>query len=201
MDPYPHLAPTSLVKPEYRIGNRFTRWIGRNLLSILGWKTLGDPPDMPKVVIIAAPHTSNWDLIIALSAMLAYGMPIYFMMKKEAFFWPLGLLWKKMGGIPISRKSKNDVTGQMADRFAEEDTLWIAITPEGTRSSVPGYRKGYLRIAQAANVPVYLFGVDARHRIVIFDKVLETTGDIDADAEAHRAYVSAHYNGIKPRNG
>lgn len=200
MDPYPHLSPTTLVNPEYRIGNRLTRWIGRRLLSLLGWTILGDPPNMPKVIIIAAPHTSNWDLIIALSAMLAYGMPIHFMMKREAFFWPLGLLWKKMGGIPIDRKSKNDVTGQMADWFAKAKTLWIAITPEGTRSSVPGYRKGYLRIAAAANVPIYLFAVNAKHKIVVLDKVLETTGDIQADADAHYAYVSAHYNGIKPKN-
>ena len=200
MDAYAHLPPTPLVKPDYRIGNRLTRWIGRTGLKLLGWKIVGNPPDMPKVVIIAAPHTSNWDLIIALNAMLAYGMPIFFMMKKEAFFWPLGPLWKKMGGMPIDRKSKNDVTSQIVDRFNQEDVLWIAITPEGTRSRVPGYRKGYLRIAEAANVPVFLFGVDARNKTVIFDKVLETTGDADADADAHYAYVSANYNGIKPKN-
>lgn len=198
-DPTLH-PPMTLVDPKFRIGNAFTRWIGRTLLSAMGWKIAGQQPNVPKVVIIAAPHTSNWDLILALSAMLAYGMPIFFMMKKEAFFWPLGTLWKKMGGMPIDRKSKNDVTQQIADRFDTEETLWIAITPEGTRSSVPGYRKGYLRIAEAANVPVFLFGVDAKQKVVIFDKFLETTGDVNADAEAHHAYVSAHYNGIKPKN-
>ncbi|MGB6231066.1 MAG: 1-acyl-sn-glycerol-3-phosphate acyltransferase [Litorimonas sp.] len=192
--------PASLVKPDFRIGNAFTRWMGRTLLVLLGWRIMGNPPDMAKVVIIAAPHTSNWDLILALSAMLAYGMPIHFMMKKEAFFWPLGGLFRKLGGMPIDRSSKNDVTGQVVARFQEEEVLWIAITPEGTRSKVPGYRKGYLRIAEAADVPVFLYGVMADRKMVVLDRVLETTGDADADAEAHYAYVSANYNGIKPRN-
>ncbi|MGB3455454.1 MAG: 1-acyl-sn-glycerol-3-phosphate acyltransferase [Litorimonas sp.] len=194
------LPSAPLTRPEYRIGNRATRWIGRTMLGLLGWDMVGTPPDMHKVVIIAAPHTSNWDLILALSAMLKLGMPIHFMMKKEAFFWPLGGLFRKLGGMPIDRSAKNDVTGQVVKRFEEEDTLWIAITPEGTRSKVPGYRKGYLRIAYAADVPVFLFGVDARNKRVVFDRVLETTGDAEADAQAHYAYVSAHYNGIKPRN-
>lgn len=193
-------GPAALVKPEYRIGNKVTRWIGRGMLAMLGWKITGTAPDMAKVVIIAAPHTSNWDLILALSAMLAYGMPIHFMMKKEAFFWPLGGLWKKLGGMPIDRAASNDVTGQVVDRFAEEDVLWIAITPEGTRSKVPGYRKGYLRISEAADVPVFLFGVLADKKTVVLDRVLETTGNLQADADAHYAYVSQHFNGIKPRN-
>ncbi|MEM7728264.1 MAG: 1-acyl-sn-glycerol-3-phosphate acyltransferase [Pseudomonadota bacterium] len=195
-----NMPPAPPTEPAYRIGNRVTRWIGRTILLMLGWQIVGNTPDMHKVVIIAAPHTSNWDLILALSAMMKLGMPIHFMMKKEAFFWPLGGLFKKMGGMPIDRSSSNDVTGQVVKRFEAEDTLWIAITPEGTRSKVPGYRKGYLRIAQAAGVPVYLFGVDARNKRVVLDRVLKTTGDLEADAAAHYAFVSANYNGIKPRN-
>ncbi len=194
------LSPAPLVAPEHRSGNALTRWIGRVALFLLGWHVVGNPPDLSKVVIIAAPHTSNWDLILALSTMLSLGMPIHFMMKKEAFFWPLGGLFKKMGGMPIDRSAKNDVTGQVVKRFEAEDTLWIAITPEGTRSKVRGYRKGYLRIAEEAGLPVFLFGVDARNKRIVLDRELPTTGDAQADALAHYDYVMANYNGIKPFN-
>ena len=197
---FDHLASAPLVNAEFRRGNKFSRWIGRCALALIGWKLVGQPPEMPKTVIIAAPHTSNWDLIIALSGMLALGMPLHFMMKREAFFWPLGPLWKYLGGIPVDRKSKNDLTRQMSEWIKREKVIWIAITPEGTRSSVPGYRKGYLRIAAAADVPVYLFGVDSPNKKVILHGVLPTTGDFDADALAHHAYVSERYTGVKPKN-
>lgn len=202
----PDTKPTSrlprapLVKEEYRRGNKFSRWVGRTALSVLGWQMSGEPPAIPKTVIIAAPHTSNWDLILALCGMMAIGMPIHFMMKREAFFWPLGSFWKYMGGIPVDRKSKNDLTTQIADWVKREEVIWIAITPEGTRSKVPGYRKGYLRIAEKAGVPVYLFGVDTPHKQVILHGILPTTGDMDADALAHHAYVSERYTGLKPKN-
>lgn len=198
--PYDHLTAAQLVKPEFRRGNKFSRWIGRCALSILGWEMVGDTPTISKTIIIAAPHTSNWDLIIALSGMLTLGMPINFMMKREAFFWPLGPLWKYLGGIPVDRKSKNDLTTQVSDWIKREEVMWIAITPEGTRSSVPGYRKGYLRIAAAAGVPVYLFGVVAPHKKIVLHGILPTTGDMDADAVAHHAYVTERYEGIKPKN-
>lgn len=197
---FDHLTTAPLVKAEFRRGNRFSRWIGRTALSILGWEMVGDTPTIPKTIIIAAPHTSNWDLIIALSGMLTLGMPINFMMKREAFFWPLGGLWKYLGGIPVDRKSKNDLTTQISDWIQREEVMWIAITPEGTRSSVPGYRKGYLRIAAAAGVPVYLFGVVAPTKKIVLHGILPTTDDMDADAIAHHAYVTERYTGIKSKN-
>lgn len=198
--PSQNLTSSPPVQAELRRGNKVTRWIGRTALSLLGWDMVGQPPTLSKTVIIAAPHTSNWDLILALSGMLALGMPIHFMMKREAFFWPLGPLWKSMGGIPVDRKSKNDLTTQIADWIKREDVIWIAITPEGTRSKVPGFRKGYLRIAQAADVPVYLFGVDSPRKKVVLHGILPTTDDIEADALAHHAYVAERYTGIKPSN-
>lgn len=198
--PSQNLTSSPLVQAELRRGNKVTRWIGRTALSLLGWDMVGQPPMLPKTVIIAAPHTSNWDLILALSGMLALGMPIHFMMKREAFFWPLGPLWKSMGGIPVDRKSKNDLTTHIADWIKREDIIWIAITPEGTRSKVPGFRKGYLRIAQAAGVPVFLFGVDSPRKKVVLHGILPTTKDIEADALAHHAYVTERYTGLKPSN-
>lgn len=198
-DPEP-LTPSPLVDAEFRRGNKISRWVGRTILFLLGWKMAGLPPTIPKTIIIAAPHTSNWDLILALGGMLSLGMPINFLMKREAFFWPLGPLWKFLGGIPVDRKSKNNMTKQIAEWVKREKTIWIAITPEGTRSKVPGFRKGYLRMAEAAGVPVYLFGVDAPRKRVVMHGILPTTGDMDADAISHHAYVAERYTGIKPSN-
>lgn len=194
------LTSSPLVDPEFRRGNKITRWIGRTVLFLLGWQMAGLPPAIPKTIIIAAPHTSNWDLILALGGMLSLGMPINFLMKREAFFWPLGPLWKFLGGIPVDRKSKNNMTEQIADWIQREKSIWIAITPEGTRSKVPGFRKGYLRMAEAAGVPVYLFGVDSLKKHIVMHGILPTTGDAEADAIAHHAYVTARYTGVKPRN-
>ncbi|WP_371398613.1 1-acyl-sn-glycerol-3-phosphate acyltransferase [Algimonas porphyrae] len=179
-----------------RQGNGLTRWIGLTLLKLMGWRIKGEWPDVPKLVTIGAPHTSNWDLGLAMGMMLGWNLRLSWMMKKEAFVWPLGWLWKKMGGIPIDRKAAQDIVEQTADAFARRDKLHLGITPEGTRSKVGGFRKGYLRIAYAANVPVFLVGVDAPNRQVVLDKFWPLTGDIDADNAAIETYYRDTYQGI-----
>jgi len=119
------------------------------------------------------------------------------MMKKQAFFWPLGGLFKRLGGVPIDRSSQNDVTTQIAAWFQSQDKAYLGITPEGTRSKVETFKRGYLRIAYAANVPVFLVGVDAVNKHVVLDKVWALTGDIDIDNHAIKAYYDANYQGIR----
>lgn len=182
-------------------GNRVTRWIGHSILGAMGWTIKGQFPREKKLIFIGAPHTSNWDLIIALASMLAVGVKASWMMKKEAFFWPLGGLWKKMGGIPIDRKSKNDITTQMADWFASVDQGYLGITPEGTRSKVDKFKKGYLRMAYAANVPVFLIAINGATKEVILDKVMPLTFDTDTDNRKIKAYYDANYSGIRPELG
>lgn len=182
-----------------RSGNGFTRWLGASVLNIMRWKIVGSFPEEPKVVFIGLPHTSNWDLILALSAMQAVGLKASWMMKKEAFFWPLGGLFKKMGGVPIDRQSKNDITTQMSDWFASNDKAYLGITPEGTRSKVETLKKGYLRIAYAANVPVFLIAIDAEKKHVVLDGVWPLTGDIERDNADIKAHYDKNYVGINPK--
>jgi len=184
-----------------RMGNAFTRWLSELVLKMMGWKITGVFPKEPKVVFIGAPHTSNWDLILALSAMQAVGLRASWMMKKEAFFWPLGGLFKKLGGVPIDRSAKNDVTSQMADWFATNDKAYLGLTPEGTRSKIKTFKKGYLRIANAAKVPVFLIAVDAVKKEVVLDRVWKLTGDIDIDNQNIKAYYDENYKGIRPDLG
>ncbi|MDB2437221.1 1-acyl-sn-glycerol-3-phosphate acyltransferase [Hellea sp.] len=182
-------------------GNRLTKWLGATILNILGWKIVGEFPQESKVVFIGVPHTSNWDLIIAVASMQAVGLRASWMMKKEAFFWPLSGFFKKLGGVPIDRKSKSDLTTQMADWFAANDKAWLGITPEGTRSKVKALKKGYLRIAYAAKVPVFLIALDAENKHVVLDRVWPLTLDTEVDNRKIKAYYDKTYKGIRPELG
>ena len=184
-----------------RLGNRVTRAMGRGVLKLMGWTIKGSFPPEPKAVFIGLPHTSNWDFILFLSAMQAVGLKASWMMKKEAFFWPLGGLFKKLGGVPIERNSSQNITAQMADWFAANDKAWLGITPEGTRAKVETLKKGYLRIAYAAKVPVFLIGIDGKGKNVVVDKLWPITGDIEVDNREIKAYYDANYQGIRPHLG
>ena len=182
-------------------GNRLTKWLGASVLNIMGWKITGAFPNEPKVVFIGLPHTSNWDFIIAIAAMQAAGLKASWMMKKEAFFWPLGGLFKKLGGVPIDRKAKSDLTTQMAEWFEANDKAYLGITPEGTRSKVETLKKGYLRIAYAAKVPVFLVAIDAEKKEVALDKTWPLTYDTEVDNRKIKAYYDKNYKGIRPELG
>lgn len=184
-----------------RMGNAITRGIGQIILNLIGWKIIGQLPNEKKVIVIGAPHTSNWDFVIAMGSMLSVGLKFSFMMKKEAFFWPLGPLWKKLGGIPIDRSKKNDITAQMTNWFNETDNAMLGITPEGTRKKVNNFKKGYLRMAYAANVPVFMIGINGPTKEVVLDKIFELSGDIEKDNAMVKAYVMKNFVGIRPENG
>ena len=194
---YEHV--TSDVTP--RMGNRASRWFWRSILHGIGWKIKGQFPNEPKLIFIGAPHTSNWDFVVALASMQAVGVKASWMMKKEAFFWPLGGLFKRLGGVPIDRKAKMNVTAQMAEWFKNTDQAYLGITPEGTRTKVEKFKKGYLRMAYAAQVPVFIIALNGATKEVIMDKVFDLSGDIETDNHAIKAYYDKNYIGIRPEKG
>ena len=181
-----------------RTGNAVTRWLGQSVLNILGWTIIGELPQAKKLVYIGCPHTSNWDGILAVSTMQALGVRSSWIMKKEAFIWPLSGLFKRLGGVPVARKAAKDIPTQMAEWFNSQDKAYLGLTPEGTRSKVTKYKTGYLRIAQAANVPLFLIAIDGPNKQIIIDRVWDLTGDIKADNAAIKAHYDAHYKGIRP---
>ena len=189
----PHIGPN-----VPRMGNTFTRWLGDMILKLMGWKITGKLANEKQAVLIGGPHTSNQDLFLALGCALSVGLKFSWMMKKEAFFWPLGGLWKALGGIPIDRKAKLDIVGQMKEFLASQDKVWLGLTPEGTRSKVERYKTGYLRIAMGTNTPVFIVGVDGRGKTVTLDKIWELTGDIEADNAAIKSYIETTYSGVNP---
>ena len=184
-----------------RTGNAFTRWLGRVMLALLGWRIVGKIPDVPKAVLVGAPHTTNWDLPLAIAMRFATGLRYSWMMKKEAFRGPFGSLWRALGGIPVNREAAKGMAGQMADWFASQDRAFLGVTPEGTRSRVDRWKTGYLRIARAADVPVLVVGVDGPNREVRFDRLFPLTDDIEADNTAIRDYVRSKFTGWRAENG
>ena len=178
---------------------RFSRWLGRVILQLLGWRIEGELPDIKQLVLAAGPHTSNWDFFIAMFAKMAIGVHFSYLMKKEAFFWPFKGLFMRMGGIPIDRTQAADVVEQIATWYQEHDKVWVAITPEGTRSKVTRWKTGFLRIAERAQVPVLIVTWDYPKRVLYIDKLWPTTGNHEQDAEAIRQHVCELGTGRHPK--
>ena len=157
---------------------KFCSWL---LFKKMGWKldVTVDHPD--KFVIALAPHTSNWDFVLGQLYMHSLGMKINFLMKKEWFFWPLGGLLRKIGGIAVERSRHTSLTDQLSETAARADYFNLAVTPEGTRQRVETWKRGFYYIALKAGIPIQLFAIDAQHKRVVCTKELWPSGNIDAD--------------------
>lgn len=179
-----------------RFGNAFTRFVGRLLLRLTGYKIEGKFANEPKMILIAAPHTSNWDLIIALGTIMSLGVRINFMMKREAFKFPLGGLFKALGGVPIDRTKPKSAIVKTLKQFRDNDKFWLAILPEGTRKPVKSWKSGFMRIAEKAGVPVFIMGLDSRTKTLHLDRLARE----DESVEDLRLYTKEKYCGLKPVN-
>ena len=174
----------------------FCKWL---LYKKRGW-TLNITEDHPdKYIICMAPHTSNWDFILGLLYSRAEGMQCNFMMKKEWFFWPLGPLFKKLGGIPVHRQKKTSMTDAMAESAKAAKTFHLCITPEGTRSLNPDWKKGFYFIALKAGLPILLYGIDYEKRLIQCTKTIIPTGDLENDMRDIKLYFK-DFRGKIPNN-
>ncbi|MES2096384.1 MAG: lysophospholipid acyltransferase family protein [Pseudomonadota bacterium] len=157
-----------------------------------GWTSVADTPVPPRCVLIAAPHTSNWDFPNFLGVTAALGIRPHFMGKKALFRWPMGGFMRQMGGVSVDRSAAKDVVQQMIDEFAARDRFALVIAPEGTRSAVDQWRTGFYRIAHGAGVPIVCGFMDYPSRTAGIGPVIQPTGDYDADM----APAFAFYRGI-----
>lgn len=181
-----------------RKGNGVSRWLGRRILSVMGWQLEGELPDHRHLVVAVGPHTSNWDFVIAMGVILALGVRVHYLMKREAFIWPLAGLFRWLGGIPLDRRRTTDTVPQIVDHYRRSPALWLAITPEGTRAQVAHWKIGFLRIAAEAGAHVLVAAWDYPRRRFVLDSVWPLTGDHVADAEAIRRHVVSRYQGRYP---
>lgn len=168
-----------------------TYWIARSFLWILGWKVVGQPPSAKKCVILAAPHTSNWDAPIMLAVVRVLGMRIRWTMKHTWFFWPLTIFWNRVGALPIDRRRSHDVVQQMVDAFKENDELMLLITPEGTRARAQYWKSGFYHVARGADVPVVLGICDYGGPRGGIGPTVHLTGDVAEDMDQLRAHFEA----------
>lgn len=156
--------------------------------TILGWKAVVEVPKYDKCVVCAAPHTSNLDLFIGKLFYGAIGRKTSFMMKKEWFFFPLGLFFKAAGGIPVDRRKKTSLVDQMVAVFKQKKRFNLAITPEGTRKANPNWKKGFYYIALKAQVPIILVGIDYKTKTIKVGKSIFPSGDIEKDMREIKLY-------------
>lgn len=181
----PILPPTPASAP--RIRSRFWPWFCRGLLRVSGWRLRGVPPDVPKLIVIGAPHSSYWDGVWGLLMKVGLGVDVNIMIKREVLDGPLGIVLRPLGMIPIDRGAATDVVGQMAARFAARERMWLGITPEGTRKPVIQWKSGFLRIAHAAGVPILPVFIDYPSKTFTLGAPEHATGDLDADMARIRA--------------
>jgi 1-acyl-sn-glycerol-3-phosphate acyltransferase len=146
-----------------------------------------------------APHTSNWDLFVGKLLWGALGREACFLMKKDWFFFPLGIIFRWMGGIPVDRNKKTALTEQLSVLFKQRKQLNLAITPEGTRKANPNWKKGFYYIALKAEIPILLFGVDYEKKLIRCSKTVIPNGDIDAQIREIKLYFK-DFKGKKPEN-
>jgi 1-acyl-sn-glycerol-3-phosphate acyltransferase len=164
-------------------------------MGVFRWRVEGElPPD--KCVIIAAPHTSNWDMPFMLMAAYVIGFRISWMGKHTLFWGPFGPLMRALRGIPVDRRSPQNLVQQVAARFATSDELVLAVPPEGTRKQVEYWKSGFYQIARAANVPLVLGFLDFDRKVGGLGPVVHLTGDVHADMDRIRAY----YQGIRGKH-
>lgn len=172
------------------IAANFTRFVCATYLQLAGWKVRGDFPALDKAVLVAAPHTSNWDGINMLATAGFYRVKLRWMGKKSLTQGPFGGLIKWLGCVPIDRSAANDVVRAMAEAFAAEARMILAIPPEGTRSAVREWKTGFYHTARAANVPLILSVLDYGTKTVSLAAVIHPSGDYEADLPVIQSYYA-----------
>lgn len=162
----------------------------------LGWQPEGTLPPFPKMVIVGASHTSNWDFLVFLGTVDAVGRRVRFIGKHTLFRGPLGRFMRALGGVPVNRRRSQDLVGQIADEFARHDDFVLIVAAEGTRSRTAEWRTGFYHIAQRAGVPIVCAGPDYRRRRGVFGPVIHPTGDYDRDM----APAFAFFRNLHPKH-
>ena len=164
------------------------RQLGQLLLRLSGWQGEGEKPALRKYVLIAAPHTSNWDLVYMLAMSFVYDVKISWLAKHTLFRPPLGWFLRRLGGMPVDRRSRHGLVAEAAQSFDASDSLVLMVAPEGTRRRSDYWRSGFYHIARAAGVPIVLGFLDYRRRRGGFGPAIETTRNPRTDMDVIRAF-------------
>ena len=183
--------------PERLRGNRsqILRKIGRFGINISGWTIKGQVPDEERIVIIAAPHTSNWDFILAMLAIFGLNIKLRWLGKHSIFKPGFKKFFEWLGGIPVYRDNPSTLIKNVVDIVKKEKSIVIAMTPEGTRKKVKRWKTGFLRIAKQTQSNILLISIDAPTKSIEIGKIFNPTGDSEEDLEFIQKYYSS-FRGI-----
>jgi 1-acyl-sn-glycerol-3-phosphate acyltransferase len=177
-------------------GNMFGKFVSKMIFGVSGWKLANRfPPDLTKCVMIAAPHTSNWDIIYARAAFYLMDVDVRFTIKKESMGFPFGPLLKAMGALPVDRSKNNSLVDIMVKILKNSENMVILVTPEGTRKYQPRWRKGFYYTALGANVPIALGYLDYGKKEAGIGPIFYPTGDAEGDIEK----IKDFYRTITPK--
>ena len=169
--------------------------LAKLILKVGGWEIAGELPAAKRAVVIAAPHTSNWDGFWALVYKVAVQLDIHFFAKQSLFWFPLNVLLRALGGIPLDRKRAGSAVEQAIEMFRKNDSYYFGLAPEGTRSRADHWKSGFYRIARGADVPVVLGLLDYGKRRIGIGPTLELSGDWEKDL----AFCREFYKDIQGR--
>lgn len=183
-------SPAELPARMPHLGDATHRALCRSILRGAGWGLDGEFPDVSRLVLIVAPHSSWWDGVWGLLMKVAIGADVHFMAKQELFRPPLGGLLRHLGGMPVDRGASAGTVEQMIAQFEQRNALWLGIAPEGTRKAVRRWKSGFWRIAHGAGVPVLPVAFDYPSRTIVMGALLHTGDDMEADMARLRAFYT-----------
>lgn len=172
------------------------RWFSIVGLRLAGWRCEGERPSAPKYVLVASPHTSNWDWVVFMAMVFVYRARLFYMVKNNVFRGPFGPIVRWLGGIPIDRSKASGVVEQMADHFRQAERLELAVPVEGTRRPVKKWKTGFYHVAHLAQVPIVLGFLDFGKKVGGFGPSFMPTGDIEADI----VHCQNFYEGMLGKN-
>jgi 1-acyl-sn-glycerol-3-phosphate acyltransferase len=173
-------------------------YLARFFMRLFGWHVDGKLPDIPKFILIGAPHTSNRDFILFLGVIFCLRANVRFMGKAELFRRPYGWFFHYCGGVPVDRKKSTGLVDQMVKVCNESEQFILTIAPEGTRHHVAEWKRGFYHIAKEAGIPIVMAAVDGKHKTVRIGQVFHATDDMEADMKAIQGYFTGVV-GINPR--
>lgn len=172
---------------------KISQWI----LKYFGWKIEGEiPANIKHMVIAVIPHTSNWDFPLGLLVRAAMKEKISYIGKSSLFVFPVGIIFRALGGIPVDRSKSNNFVEAVVELFKEHSELKIAIAPEGTRKAVQRLKTGFYYIAKGAGIPILLTKFDFENKVVDFGEVFWPTDDQEADFQ----YIHQYFRGVQGKN-
>jgi len=174
------------------------RAISNLIMRLIGWRIDGKLPDIPKFVLIGAPHTSNWDFIAFLGIVFHLKADVRYMGKAELFKFPHGPFFYYCGGVPVDRKKSTGLVEQMVEAFNQSDKFILVIAPEGTRHHVSEWKRGFYHIAKSAGVPIVTAKIDGKSKVIHVGQVFHPTDDMETDLAAIMNLYDG-YVGINPR--